>query len=63
MGFPKSWTAIRRRATTFASRLMALLSIMGHWLPAAKSHFGAVAQMVGFGLGRSEMLYISMEVD
>jgi hypothetical protein len=49
------------------SRLMALLSMTAHWrnrlLWEAKCHFSAVAQMVGFGLGRSKMLYLSMGID
>jgi len=32
-------------------------------LSEAKSHFPAVAQAVGFGLGRSKMLYLSVGVD
>jgi hypothetical protein len=48
----------------FASRLMALLSMTVHWTGQAfvggKTPFSAVAQMVGFGLGRSKMLYLSM---
>ncbi len=51
----------------FASRLMALLSVTGHWqsrpLWEAKPHFPAVAQTVGCGPGRSKMLYLSMGVD
>jgi hypothetical protein len=42
---------------------MALLSMMGDWLPAANSHFPAVAQTVGFGLGRSKMHYLSTGID
>ena len=50
----------------FASRLMALLSIMGvadRAFVEAKSHFPAVAQTVGFGLGKSKIVYLSMGVD
>jgi len=47
--------------------LATLLSMRGYWrnrlLSRAKIHFRAVAQMVGFGLGRSKMLYLSMGVD
>jgi hypothetical protein len=32
-------------------------------LSEAKLHFPAVAQIVGFSLERSKMLYVSMEVD
>jgi hypothetical protein len=39
----------------------------GHWAEQAfveaKSHFPAVARMVGFGLGKSKMLYLSMGID
>jgi hypothetical protein len=51
----------------FASRLVALLSITVHWsgqaLVEGKIPFPAVAQTVGFGLGRSKILYLSREVD
>src|SRR5438876_2872857 len=50
----------------FASRLMALLSMTGHWsgqlLSKAKSPF-PLAQTVGFGLGKSKILYLSMGID
>jgi hypothetical protein len=50
-----------------ASRLMAVLSMTGHWvdrlLSKAEFHFPAVAQTVGFGLGRSKMHYLSMGID
>jgi hypothetical protein len=35
----------------------------GRLLSKAKSHFSAVAQVVGFGVGKSKMLYLSMGVD
>ena len=50
----------------FASRLMALLSIMGvadRAFVEAKSHFPAVAQTVGFGLKRSKMPFVSTGID
>jgi hypothetical protein len=47
----------------FASRLVALLSMTGHWTGEALSQSSAVAQTVGFGLGRSKMLYLSMGID
>ncbi len=51
----------------FASCLMALLSMTGHWagqaFSKAKSHFPAVAQTVGFSLRRSKMLYPSIGID
>jgi hypothetical protein len=51
----------------FASRLMALLSMTGHWAGQAfvegEIPFSGVAPTVGFGLGRSKMLYLSMGVD
>jgi hypothetical protein len=51
----------------FASRSMTLSSITGvgrdRLLSKAKSHFPAVAQAVGFGLGRSKMLDLSMGID
>ena len=40
------------------SRNSALQAFVG-----AKSHFPSVAKTVGFGLGRSKMLYLSMGVD
>jgi hypothetical protein len=50
----------------FASCLMALSSMTGHWagqaLSKAKSLF-PLAQTVGFGLGRSKMPYLSMGID
>ncbi len=51
----------------FARRLMALLSMTGHWAGQAfvegEIPFSGVAQTVGFGLGRSKMLYLSMGID
>ena len=49
----------------FASRLMALMSMTGHWAEQAlsKAHFPAVAQTVGFGLGTSKMLDLSTGID
>jgi hypothetical protein len=47
----------------FASRLVALLSMTGHWAEQALSKAPAVAQTVGFGLGRSKMHYLSMGID
>src|SRR5260370_42207052 len=48
----------------FASRVMAMLSMTGHWagqvLSKAEFHFRAVAQIVGFGSGKLKMLYLSM---
>jgi hypothetical protein len=55
---------VRNRSTRPS---MALLSTSGRWrntlLSKAKSRLPTVAQTVGFGLGRSKMLYLSMEVD
>jgi hypothetical protein len=46
---------------------MTLLSMTGHWAVQAfvegEIHFPAVAQTVGFGLGRSKMLDLSMGID
>jgi hypothetical protein len=52
----------------FANRLMALLSMTGLWAGQAfvkkrNPLFPAVAQSVGFGLGRSKMLYLSKGID
>ena len=51
----------------FASRLVALLSTTGHWVGQAfvegEIPFPAVARTVGFGLGKSKMLDLSMEID
>jgi hypothetical protein len=51
----------------FASRLMALLSMTGHWSGQAfvegKIPFFPLAQTVGFGLGRPKMLDLSMGID
>jgi hypothetical protein len=51
----------------FASRMMALLLMTGHWAGQAfvegEILFSGVAQTVGFGLGRSKMLYLSMGID
>jgi hypothetical protein len=51
----------------FASRLMALLSMTSLWEGQAfvegEIPFSGVAQTVGFGLGRSKMLDLSMGVD
>jgi hypothetical protein len=51
----------------FASRLMALLSMTSHWVGQAfvegEIRFSGVAQTVGFGLGRSKMLDLSMGID
>jgi hypothetical protein len=51
----------------FASRLMALLPMTGHWAAQAffegEIPFSGVAQTVGFGLGRSKMLYLSTGID
>jgi len=50
-----------------ASRLIAVLSMTGHWAdrlsPKAEFHLSAVDQTVGFGLGRSKMLDLSMWID
>jgi hypothetical protein len=46
---------------------MTLLSMTSHWAGQAfvegEIHFWAVAQTVGFGLGRSKMLDLSMGID
>jgi hypothetical protein len=46
---------------------MALLPMTGHWAAQAfvegEILFSGVAQTVGFGLGRSKMLYISRGID
>ncbi len=51
----------------FARRLMALLSMTGHWAGQAfvegEIPFSGVAQTVGFALGRSKMLYLSRGID
>jgi hypothetical protein len=51
----------------FASRLMALLSMTVRWTGQAfcrrRNPTPEVAQTVGFGPGRSKMLYLSMGVD
>ena len=50
----------------FVSRLMALLSMTGHGrdrlFVEGEIPFSGVAQTVGFGLGRSKMLYLSMGI-
>jgi hypothetical protein len=56
-----------RRQFAFRSSLDALLSMTGHWAGQAfvegEIPFSGVAQTVGFGLGRSKMLYLSMGID
>ncbi len=51
----------------FASRLMAVVSMTGHWagqvFVEGGNPFLAVAQTVGFGLGKSKMHYLSMGID
>jgi hypothetical protein len=51
----------------FARRVVALLLMTGHWPGQAfvegEIPFSAVAQVVGFGLGRSKMHYLSMGID
>jgi hypothetical protein len=65
----RSACSIAKPGDPRSARLMALLSMTGHWaardrlLSKAKSHFPAVAQAVGFGLGRSKMLDLSMGID
>ena len=67
-GQPNFFTEVAR-PTRFerVGRLMAFSSMMGRWRnrlsSGTKPHFPAVAEMMGFGLGSSKMLCLSMEID
>jgi len=70
--FAEPIVALRRNKSgcranlSFASRLMAVLSMTAHWADSFVEGgipFLAVAQTVGFDLGRSKMHYLSMGID